>query len=183
MEELQTCIHSHRSGLHYIPGHAREASSAGYPPGALAEVLSCLLTDYDVLVVDLGAAMTTSAGEALAQSAVIVPVTEHEGACVWHLRALLEGLERLHLRSKVPGVVLVDRSGSSTATPLSVVAEELGLDVLADIPPAADALHFANSCQQPLCLLRPENPASLVILQLSRRLTSIQVEQPTSSSL
>jgi len=102
-------------------------------------------------------------------------VTEREDLTLWHLQALLGCLEEDKLRSKVPGFVLVDRSPGSSSASATEIARELGLEALATIPPAAEALRFANSCQQPLYLLRPENPASLVMAQLSRRLATISV--------
>jgi CheY-like chemotaxis protein/MinD-like ATPase involved in chromosome partitioning or flagellar assembly len=182
MDDLQRCILIHSSGLHYIPGYAREIPLAGYTPALLGETIERLLSEYDMAIIDLGPATLGIGSEVLARSSLIVPVTEREDVSIWHLQALLERLEQDKLRSKVPGFVLVDRSPGSAAVPAAIVANELGLEALAIIPPAAEALRFANNCQQPLCLLRPDNPAALVMAQLSRRLTTMPIELPTPPS-
>jgi len=175
MDDLQRCILTHDSGLQYIPGYAREVPLTGYKPGLLGEAIDRLLAEYDMTIVDLGPSTMGIGGEVLGRSSLIIPVTEREDLTLWHLQALLGCLEEDKLRSKVPGFVLVDRSPGSSSASATEIARELGLEALATIPPAAEALRFANSCQQPLYLLRPENPASLVMAQLSRRLATISV--------
>jgi len=180
MEALQGCILTHGSGLHYIPGYARDIPFSFHATGLLGEAADLLLGEYDMVVIDLGPAAMGMSGEVLTRSSVIVPVTEREDMSIRHLQTLLQRLEEGKLRQKIPGFALVDRSAGTAAIPVSPLAHQLGLEALAIIPSVAEALRFSVSCQQPLCLLRPDNPASLVIMQLSRRITSIQVGFPTS---
>lgn len=181
LDDLERCVLVHGSGLRYIPGYARELPSAAYVSGLLGEVVGQLLTHYDMTIVDLGPTALGASADILARSSLIIPVTEHEELSIWHLQALLGHLERRALRDRVPGFVLVERVPNSTSVSVATIAHELGLEALAIVPPAAEALRFAHSCQQPLYLLRPENPASLVVAQLSRRLTMTRVELPDAS--
>lgn len=173
MDDLQRCILTHDSGLQYIPGYVREVPFSAHTPRLLGEALDRLLAEYDVTIVDLGPAVMGLAGEVLSRSSLIIPVSEHEDLSIWHLQALLERLGEDNLRPKVPGFVLVERSQGSVGAPVTAIARELGLEALATIPSVAEALRFAASCQQPLYLLRPENPMSLAIAQLSRRLATV----------
>jgi DNA-binding response OmpR family regulator len=178
---LQSCISTHSaSGLHYMPGHGHEIGPAGYRAGVLADTINLLQLSYNYVFMDLSVSALSACGEALIHSSLILPVTEYDSAAIWHLEALMGWLKANKLMSKVPGFVMVDRSPGPIKDPPTAIASQVGLDILAVIPSAIDALYYANSRQEPLYLADPTHPASVAMAELGRRITTLPVRAPAS---
>ena len=176
MSGLQACILTHPSGLYYLPGHPREISVVTYRAGTLAEAVNLLQLHYDAVFIDLNVSTLAAHAEVMAHTTAILPVSERDSSCIWHLHMLWRWLEQNKLHPKVPGLVLVDRFPASTAEPPCELASQLGLELLAVIPPAAEALCDANRRREPLYLLDPHGAASQAYADLGRRVTKPPVE-------
>ena len=92
--------------------------------------------------------------EVMAHTTAILPVSERDSSCIWHLHMLWRWLERNKLHPKAPGLVLEGRFPASTAEPPCELASQLGPELLEVIPPAA-ALYEAIAAENPCICWTP----------------------------
>ncbi len=172
---LRSCITSHPSGLDYLAG-AERIDPVVFEPGTIADTLALLQQEYEVVIVDISPADSRSCEEVATHATVIAPVSEHDALSTQRLTTFSNWLQTARLATKTPGFVLVDRfSGVSKASP-SAISSEVGLGVLAVIPPAPGALYHAHSRQEALLSADPEHPTSLAYKELADQLSTDPVE-------
>jgi DNA-binding response OmpR family regulator len=168
---LQPCILLHESGLHYLPistwpSHPRLST------GFLVETLSLLQTNYDTVILDVGASALNIYHEILPFATHIIPVTEDSHACAHHFLELLQWLKQAKLDGKLAGFVLINRTSAEDSESPAALATRAGLGLLAVLPAADAALSDGDSRQQPLYLAAPDCPTALAIAALAKNITA-----------
>ncbi len=174
----RSCIQAHGSSLHYMSGRSVDLNNADFPTGALSEALTILQSQYEVILVDVNAGDITSMSEVLRESTAVVPVTERDPLGVWHVQTLFRWLSDYQHASKVPGMVLVDRSMEPSRESPSSIASQVALGVLSVIPPAPLAMYNAVSMREPITLSDPEGDVAQAYAQLGDILMASPIEAP-----
>jgi len=174
----RSCIQVHQSNLHYMSGRSHDLNNAKFPTGVLSEALTLLQSQYEAILVDVGAGTVTSLSEVIRQSVAVVPVTERDPLGIWHLEALCRWLSDYQYSNKVPGVVLVDRAMEPSRQSPSSLASRIGLGILSVIPPAPLAMYHAVTMQEPIILSDPESEVAQAYARLGEILVSSPIEAP-----
>jgi len=178
LSACESCLYNHASGLVYLPGNAHAIGWTQYPTSRLPELVALLRASYDVVVLDIAASATETCYEALLQASAILPVTECNALSTWHLHALVDWLKHKGLDTQVPGLVIVQHSLVQAREIPFGIAGEVGLGILALVPPTPDLLYHATNRQEPLYLADREDPAALALAELGRSLMSSPIQVP-----
>jgi len=189
-------LHAHRAGFTLIRGVPGPAQEVALDPGDLAALLMRLRAHYDLILVDVGAALPPREfGDAhltalrAADLVLVVGALSPLGLSdlLLQVRTLAE---RLDLRGFSPA----DRGASGVGPPLwcvlnkgrgsllrhgpTRVTADTGLHVAATIPLDARNVLAAEEARLPLTVARPRSPAASMVARLATRLQRDLAQAP-----
>lgn len=107
----------------------------------------------------------------LASADVALIVAERERICCAAAAATIEELSQ-HATARQLAVVLVNKFPFAAPLPISDIERQLGLDILAVIPPAADLYAAASRQHQPVSAYDPSSSAGRALAALAQAVSS-----------
>jgi len=189
-------LHAHRAGFTLIRGVPGPAQEVALDPADLAALLMRLRAHYDLILVDVGAALPPRefgdvhlAALRAADLVLVVGALSPLG-----LSDLLLQIRTLAERLDLRGLSPADRGASGVGPPLwcvlnkgrgsllrhgpTRVTSDTGLPVAATIPLDARNVLAAEEARLPLTVARPRSPAASVVARLATRLQRALAQAP-----
>lgn len=184
-------VHPHRAGFALIRGVPGPAQDIALAPADLAALLLRLRTHYDLILVDVGAALPPrefgdvhQAALRAADLVLAIGALTHLGLSdlLLQVRALAE---RLDLQGLGPAggeplvwCVLNKGRGRLLRTGPARITAEVALPVAATIPLDVRNVASSEDAHLPLTVARPHSPAATIVMRLAARLQRALAEVP-----
>jgi pilus assembly protein CpaE len=125
------------------------------------------LADYVIL--DLPHILTAASRQALELSDMALLVLAPDAVCVACAEEVLSLLQGYGLTGDAVGMVIVNRTQTTTAVPVAEIERKLLQASLGVIPPAQDELSVAERKGTPLALATPPTVASMAVRDMAER--------------
>lgn len=156
---------SHSSGLRLLASPQRPT---GHPLTAahVNVILDALAQESAFLILDLPAVSGEASRLALERADQILLLTEPELLSVACARADIETLKEWGVLDRT-GLVVVARTRSNMPITPAEVEEQLGLKLLAALPPAPELFQVVAAAGHPIVLARPQEIASVRLMKLA----------------
>lgn len=126
----------------------------------------------DYTIVDLPPQPTNACIAALKDCNYVGLVVAREPASVRLARRFLEHLKSAGVTASQIAAVVVSHAPLDSPMELRAITQQLGIGILAVVPPAAEALNRAHRMGTPLVLADPDSPASAALTELATRLSA-----------
>jgi len=159
-----------KEGVAVLAGPVGFGLPRSVPKGLARNVVKHLKTMVNFVVVDLPAEPSAMTRSMLEETNGIVLVSELEPASVKSGIAVVSSLASWGLQWKTLGVVFVNRAWSESRMSSAEAASQLGVDVLATLPPAAELCYYAALQAKPVILSQPDSLIATTFAELATHL-------------
>jgi len=161
------------SGLEILYGPYETTGYQEATAEQVGTVIEGLAPLADYVLLDLPSIPSPATEMALRFCEHVNLLLKPEPASIAAARAMLGTLRSWGIGLGVVEAVIVNHAPLAVGVNAADIAEELGCDVVAIIPPSADALVAAQKQGRPLMLVQPQNPANTRFRELAARLQSL----------
>ena len=135
-----------------------------------AAIVDGLASLADYVLLDLPSSPASSTEAALRLCESIYLMVTPEPASVSAAKGMLELLKQWGIGRGVVEIVVVNQAPLAVAVKINEIGEELNSDIIAIIPPVADACVASQQRGRPLSVIQPQNPAVARFVELAERL-------------
>lgn len=168
--EVDHCMTRYRGGLRILTSPHDASQFQGISSEQAQRILDGARHATDFLLIDLPIHSSPERDEVLNRSDLMLMIVEPEPSSVACARLALASLDSLSSGGSLMGMVIVNRSATTTPLTLPEMQEVLPLDIFAVIPLSSDAFVSAHQAGIPLVLVDPDNLAALALKELAERL-------------
>jgi len=166
-------------GMRVLFGPQEARQDVEITPEQAAAIVDPASEMADYTIVDIPAHPSEAGREAMRRCWRVYLVLEPEIASVRSAQVTLDALRTAGVTGQLMGAIIVNRAAVPAGPSLDDLKDTLGLEVLAVIPPAAEACAAAQRSGSPVVLIQPDSVYSATIAETADRLTARQVSAPS----
>lgn len=157
----------------FSPQEARqEVDITAEEAGAIVQAAAEL---SDLTLLDIPPWPSEAAHEAMRQAWRVFLLLEPEPASVRAAQVTIDALRTVGVTGQLMGAIVVNRAALPVGATPEETGEKLGLDVLAVIPPAAEACAAAQRAGTPVVLAQPDSVYATNLAEVVDRLSGEQI--------
>jgi pilus assembly protein CpaE len=171
--EAETCLWPCRNpaGLDVLFGSRNPENSKPITPENALALLALASELADYVVVDLPVSLAETNRAVIEGSDFWTLVVERDSISVQAAKLVLHRVDSWNAARISTGVALVNRSALVSPMPISEIATQLSIPILAVIPPAADLCASAQSSHVPLVALDADTLPALALRDLTHAIS------------
>lgn len=159
-----------REGIAVLAGPPGFGLPGPVPSGLARSIVRHLKGMANYVLVDLPPEPSPMVRSMLEESSGIVLVSDLDPVSLQSGAAVVESLGSWGFQWKVLGGVIVNRGWSESTMSAGNVASQLGVDILATLPPAGETCRYAILHGRPVLLSQPDSAISASMLELAAQL-------------
>jgi DNA-binding response OmpR family regulator len=161
------------SGLEVLYGPRPDQEHQPLDPEEVDATIQALADLSDIVLLDLPCDFTPATEAALRSCTTVMLVMRPEADSLAAGQAVIASLKALGIGRGVVEAVIVNQVPLAMGINAEQVRDDLGCDIAAVVPPAADACAISVQRRQPLIETQPNNPAANKMKELAARLAEI----------
>lgn len=174
-QALNGVLVSHPAGFRVLMSAPEPGRHPVVPPGHAQAIVNGLRSMTNFLLLDLPPGLPEANAAILPACDLIAIITEPEPLSLACARDVIRLLEKQNISNEIVGILICNRSRSTSLIAPAEVASFLNRRLLGTIPPAPEACSEANRQGMPVVLLPAAEIVAMVFRELADRLLADRV--------
>ncbi|MGE0269348.1 MAG: ATPase, T2SS/T4P/T4SS family [Candidatus Omnitrophota bacterium] len=167
-EIIKKAVSPHSCGMDYLPVVSSSTQNAEFTTAKIKAFFEKASTLYDFIILDARRALSEGLVSVMQNSNLVVLIDTPENLTVNKFKWCLSMLNSIHIPKPMIKLV-INRSASRGTVDPKLLKEQLGLDILGEIPSDGKTVGLAlNSCI-PCVLDSPKSPVTQAIVNFARK--------------
>lgn len=162
-------------GLRVLCGPQEAHEEFEITPEQAVAIVDAAAEMSDFTVLDIPAYAPEAAHEAMRRSWRTFLVLEPDPASIRAAKVTLDRLRIIGITGQLAGAIVVNRVAVPIGPTINDVRDQLGIEVYAAIPPAAEACVAAQRSGMPVVLAQPDGVYAAAVAEAVERLTAEQI--------